>query len=138
VRIVGIDFGMKRIGIAISDPTQSFALPLCKIERVKDDKINAKNVLSALHESGEIASFVVGLPLHLSGAESEMSVIVRKFAEALKTASQKEVAFFDERFSSKQADTLLREMDMKRKKRTEVVDLLSATIILQSYLDCNK
>ena len=138
MRIIGIDYGMKRIGIAISDPLETFALPLTKVDREKDDTKNSIKIIQSVENKDDIGKIVVGLPLHLSGAESDMSKIVRAFAKKLEEVTGKEVVLFDERFTSKQADTLLREREMKRKKRSQVIDILSATLILQSYLDCNK
>lgn len=141
LRIVGLDFGLKRIGVAISDPSQTFSLPLVNIVRTKSEEIDIQNIVQAAEKQGQIEMFVIGLPLFLNGDESPMSKLVREFAKKLETLTQKPVAFIDERLSSKQADGLLREMEMKRKKRDKVVDILSASLILQSFLDlrsCNK
>lgn len=135
-RIVGIDYGLRWIGIAVTDPTGSFALPLTRIERSKHYEGDVKNICKEIEN---IQSFVVGLPLYLTGKESDMSKLVREFGSILEKITNKPVIFFDERLTSKQAEHLLRETTMNRKKRTTVVDIVSALLILQSYLDsCNK
>lgn len=141
MRIVGIDFGLKRIGIAISDVFESFALPLTKIDRVNDDEKNAAAILKALENYPHIEKFVVGLPIYLSGDESAMTKDVRNFASNLEKYTGIPVVLLDERLTSRQAENLLKERSMKRKKRAQVVDILSAAIILQTFLDmesCNK
>jgi putative Holliday junction resolvase len=134
-RIVGIDFGLKRIGVAISDTSLSFAVPLGRVEREKDDAKTVKKLLDFLKDYKDIEKFVIGLPIHLSGKESDMSLIVRKFASFLENETKIPIAFVDERLSSKTAESLLREREMKRKKQKDHVDTLSATLILQTYLD---
>jgi putative holliday junction resolvase len=135
MRIVGIDFGLKRIGVAISNSLLSFAMPIGKVERVKDDKKTLQNLMHLLKEYKDITKFVIGLPLHLSGKESAMSLDVRKFATFLENETKIPVEFVDERLTSKTAEGLLREIEMKRKERKNHVDTLSATLILQTYLE---
>lgn len=135
MRIVGIDFGLKRIGVAISNSFLSFAMPLGKVLRVKDDKKTVQNILDLLKEYDDISKIVMGLPLHLSGNESEMSQEVRKFGAFFEEETKIPVEFIDERLTSKNADTLLKQMDMNRKNREKHIDTLSATLILQTYLE---
>lgn len=140
-RIIGLDFGLKRIGLAISDPMQTYAIPLVTIVRTKSEETDIQNILHAIKDKDNIEMFVIGLPLYLSGEESPIALAVRKFAKKLEEILQKPVAFMDERLTSKQADGLLRELEMKRKNRDKVVDIVSASLILQSFLDlrsCNK
>lgn len=134
-RIVGIDFGLKRMGISISDTLFSFAIPIGRIDRVKDDKITLSNLSHLLKDYKDIKTFVIGLPIHLSGKESEMSLEVRKFASFLEEETKIPVEFIDERLTSKTAEGLLREREMKRKDQKNHVDTLAATLILQTYLD---
>lgn len=133
-RIIGIDYGIKRTGIAISDPFRSFALPIGRIDNSKDNKETIKALLKAVEGKGEIERFVVGLPLLLNGLESDMSKRVREFADILKSETNIEVVLLDERLTSKAAESLLREQSMNRKKRAEVVDTLSASLILETHL----
>ena len=126
-RTVGIDFGLKRIGVAVSDPFGSFALPVGSVTSLEN--------LLELVKQYDIQTFVVGLPLHLSGHESPMSLEARKFAELLQQKTNIPIEFIDERMSSKTAETLLSEQSMNRKKRQTHIDSLSATLILQTYLE---
>jgi putative Holliday junction resolvase len=134
-RIVAIDLGMKRSGIAISDPFQMFASPKERIDHSENLEDALKKILDSLKNLSEIEEFVLGLPLHLSGHESDMSSRVRLFMEKLKELTGKNVHLIDERLTSKAAENILREGNMKRKDRTKVVDTLSAALILQTYLD---
>lgn len=135
MRVVGIDFGMKRIGVAISNSLLSFAMPIGRVERIKNDKQTLLNLMHLLKDYKDIDRFVIGLPLHLSGRESEMSAEVRKFAAFLESETKIAVEFIDERLTSKTAEGLLREREMNRKERKNHVDTLSATLILQTYLE---
>lgn len=135
LKIVGIDFGMKRIGVAISNSLLSFAMPIGRVERVRNDKQTLLNLMHLLKDYKDIHKFVIGLPLHLSGQESEMSSEVRKFAAFLESETKIAVEFIDERLTSKTAEGLLREREMNRKERKSHVDTLSATLILQTYLE---
>ncbi len=135
MRIIGIDFGLKRIGVAISNSLLSFAMPLGRVERVKDDKKTVQNILQLIKDYKDISKIIIGLPLHLSGNESEMSLEVRKFAAFLELETKIPVEFIDERLTSKNANALLKEMDMNRKNREKHIDTLSATLILQTYLE---
>ena len=135
MKIVGIDFGMKRIGVAISNSLLSFAMPIGRVERVHKNDQTLLNLLHLLKDQKDIKKFVIGLPLHLSGKESEMSLEVRKFAAFLESETKIPVEFIDERLTSKTAEGLLREREMNRKERKNHVDTLSATLILQTYLE---
>ena len=134
-RIVAIDLGIKRSGIAVSDPFQMFASPKERIDHTENLEDALKKILASFKDLSEIEAFVLGLPLHLSGSESEMSLRARSFMERLKEITGKTVHLIDERLTSKAAENMLREGNMKRKQRTEVVDTLSAALILQTYLD---
>lgn len=134
-RIIGIDYGKKRIGLAISDAFNSFALPIGRLLQEKTPEKTIEALLKLAETKGSIDLFVIGLPLMMSGQESKMSIEVRQFASLLEKISGKEVAFIDERLTSKQADTLLRGGDLSRKKRDHVVDTVAATLILQTYLE---
>lgn len=134
-KIVGIDFGLKRIGLAISDERKSFALPLEPVSGHKDPSISSQTIKKVLEEKGPIEQIVVGLPLHLSGKESELSELARLFATTLEKTTEIPVVLFDERLTSRLADNMLKEKGLNRKKRKTQVDSLSATLILQGFLD---
>lgn len=136
-RLVGIDFGMKRIGIAISDPMRSFATPLERLDRSGNNEKDVSLLINQLKERGEIEAFVIGLPLHLDGKESTMSQAAREFGQILHKKTGIACEFVDERMTSKAAEGILIEQSMKRKKRAQAVDVVSASLILQTYLDLN-
>lgn len=133
-RLVGIDYGKKRIGIAQSDPMKMIASPLTTIQAGKKPEETVAAIIAA---TSDVEYFVVGLPLHLDGTESEMSGDARRFAELLSTLSGKEVKLLDERLSSKQVERVLMETKMSRKKRSQHVDTMAAALILQTHLDSN-
>lgn len=135
-KILGIDYGTKRIGLAISDGLKTTSVPLETIEGKKTLKETITHLAKVLEERlSTIESFVVGLPLHLSGQESNMSQKCREFAKALEEHFGKKVFLVDERFSSAQVDSDLRRLGVKRKKREKHLDSASACLVLQNYLD---
>lgn len=128
-KIAAIDFGLKRIGIAISDANQKMALPLTTITGGLSAVVALLNSRKA-----EIETIIVGLPLLLNGQKSDMAHLVEKFAQDLEKALGLPVLLVDERLSSKQADKQLQQASYTRKQRTEVLDQMSAAILLESYL----
>jgi len=133
MRIIGIDYGRARIGIAQSDPMGILASPLPTIKAGKEHKESIEKILSNLEDP--IEAFVVGLPLHMSGRESEMSREVRKFAKLLEEISGKKIYLVDERLTSTFVEKEMGRAGINRKKRAQNVDALSAVVILQSYLE---
>lgn len=130
-RILGIDFGLARIGIALSDPLMLTAQPLPYIKNTKDVGKEFQNLI----ETYMINDVVVGLPRHLDGNESDMTQTVREFVEKILKPLQMNVIYRDERFSSKAVERFLVEANVSRKKRKEVIDSGSAVFVLQGYLD---
>jgi len=135
---IGIDFGLKRIGLAIFRDPVAVALPIGVIPCTVHQKKNIKNILQFLNAYLPIEKFVIGLPLHLSGEESAMSIAVKKFAVTLQDVSKIPYEFVDERCTSKMAENILREGHYSRKRRANIEDSSSATIILQTYIDHQK
>lgn len=140
MRIAGIDYGEKRIGIALSDPMQIFASPLELAFAKPTLEETAKMLWNILSKHQPIKKIVLGLPLMMSGKESAGSEKVRQLAKFLEEISKCEIVLWDERLTSAQVEKTLREIGMKRKKRADKVDLMAACTILQSFLDspCNK
>ena len=132
-KIVAIDYGLKRIGLAISDANHRIALPWITVEGGRLELENICKIL--LPRKGEIEKIIIGLPLHMSGQKSEMSQKVEVFAQKLGEKIGLPVLLVDERLSSRHADTSLRETKVSRKKRTEILDQTAAALLLQSYLD---
>ena len=132
-RIAAIDFGLKRIGIALSDERKQIAFPLATVAGGEE---GVQNVMAALAEKRkEIEQIILGLPLLLSGAKGNMALLVEKFGTDLEIAIGIPVLLLDERLSSKYADRQLREMSHNRRERTEKLDRASAAFLLQSYLE---
>lgn len=133
MRILGLDVGDVRIGVAVSDPLKIIARGLDFIKRttVKED-VEAIRELVDEHEAEEI---VVGLPKMMSGKIGVQAQKVQDFAEALGATIEIPIIMWDERLSTVAATRVLIEADMSRKKRKKVVDKVAATLILQGYLD---
>ena len=132
-RLVGIDVGDKRIGVAVSDGLGLTAQPVGTIARVGIAK--DVDALVALVASYEIECFVAGLPLEMSGSEGHQASRVRKFCDALAARTSIRVVYQDERMTTVQSERMLIESGMRREKRRGVVDKLAATLILQAFLD---
>jgi putative Holliday junction resolvase len=134
LRYLGIDYGTKRIGLAIGDDTLRIASPVETIAARGQVKEHVRQVLERTAEY-EVDAFVVGLPVNMDGAEGEQSKITRTFGESLRKMSDKPVHYFDERLSSSTAQELLGPAELTRKKRKARIDAVAAQVILQGYLD---
>lgn len=132
-RVAGIDFGTVRIGIAISDPERKIASPYENYTR-RGNEQDARR-FRRLVEEERVTLFVVGLPLHLDGRESDKSREARKFGEWLAATTSLPVEFYDERFTTSEAETALLDAEMTRKRRKKRLDMLAAQIILAAYLE---
>jgi len=132
MRILGIDYGERRIGLALSDPLGIIASALPTFDRRggKDEITFFRGLIA----EREIERIVVGLPKNMDGSEGPQALAVRAFGEKLKTLDI-EIVFKDERLSSVSANRVLDEAEMHWSKRKDVVDAVAAVIILQSYLD---
>lgn len=131
-RILALDFGTRRIGLAVSDPLGITAQGLPTLLR-KNKKADLAHLTEVLVQHN-IREIVVGLPLRLSGAESSSTEKARDFAELLRKEYSLPVHLWDERFTSVEANRVLRESEMSIRKRGEAVDRLSAVLILQAFL----
>ena len=136
-RIVGIDPGQARIGVAVSDEDRSIAFPRETISAKGGTAVAAGRVREALADD-EVSLAVVGLPLRLDGGEGEAARRARAFGEALGEALGVEVVYWDERLTTVAAERSLREMGRRGAKQRDVVDQSAATILLQGYLDAKK
>lgn len=134
-RIVGIDFGMARIGLAISDERKIIASALKTVQAKKSAIETAKEIKQTLSSYTNIEKIVIGLPLLLSGKEGDMAQKVRSFAAILEKELSYPIVFWDERLTSSGVDKMLTGFDVSRKKRAALSDSLSAISILQNYLD---
>lgn len=132
-RIIGLDVGLRRIGVAVSDPLRITAQGLPTIQR-KNLRYDLYR-LAKLAEHQEACLFVVGNPLHMSGEKSRQAGIVQEFADKLGERTRIPVQMWDERLSTVEAGRVLRESGISIEKRAQAIDRLSAVLILQSYLD---
>jgi putative holliday junction resolvase len=134
-RVAGIDYGTVRIGIAISNPERTIASPLENYTRRGHERDAERFRRLAAEE--QIVLFVVGLPIHLDGGESPKSLEARQFGQWLAQTTGVPVEFFDERFTSHEAEEFLLAADMTRKRRKKRIDMLAAQIMLSAYLEAS-
>jgi putative Holliday junction resolvase len=132
-RILGMDVGSKRIGLAVSDPLRITAQGLETLQRRNKGRDFER--LGRVIREYHVAEIVIGLPLRMSGAGGTQSEKMQAFAEEIRRRFRLPVHLWDERLSSAQANRLLRETDMSIKRRGEVVDQMAAVLILQSWMD---
>lgn len=132
-RIAGIDFGTVRIGIAISDPGFLIASPFENYTRRSPDE-DARHFRQFAEEEG-VSLFVVGLPLHLEGHESPKSAEARQFGQWLADVTGVPVEFYDERFTSVEAEQILLGAELTSRRRKKRRDMLAAQIMLAGYLE---
>lgn len=131
-RIIALDIGDARIGVAVSDPMGIIAQPVCFIKRIGYSK-DIKNIQEIAKEY-QTNTLLIGLPVLLSGEEGEQAQKTKLFADELKKYGF-DIMFQDERLSTKSANDILIEGNMDRKKRKTNVDKIAAAIILQQWLD---
>lgn len=132
-RILALDLGKKRIGLALSDPLGITAqgLPTLQRTNIREDLA----ALAALVEEREVTLILMGNPLHMSGHEGRQAVYTHEFAERLGERTGVEVCFWDERLTTVAAQRVLKESGISIEKRARAVDRLAAVILLESYLD---
>ena len=137
-KALGIDFGLKRIGLSLSDDTQTIAFPFKYI--INESLKKTLSELKKIIDEENIGLIIIGMPIGLKGKQTEISVKIGEFIRELKekTGEETEIAVYDERFSSVQAQKSLIEQNIKREKRKEKIDSVASTFILQSYLDRQK
>lgn len=131
-KYIAFDIGDKRIGIAVSDPFGSMALPLETYHR-KNFADDVKYLIKKAEERGA-DEIVCGLPLNFDGSESEQTAKTRSFIDELKNNTKIPVVATDERFSTMEAHRVLISEDMRRDKRKKVVDAVAASFILDDYM----
>ena len=133
MRIMALDLGAKRVGVALSDELGLIAGPLTVLNRRPHTKFLED--LAKLVEEHGVARIVLGLPMHLDGRLGPEAQRALSMAHQLKTHLAVDVETWDERLSTVTAERVLIEADMSRKKRKQVVDKVAAAVILQGYLD---
>jgi len=131
-KLAGIDFGTVRVGIAICDPSQQWATPLETYQR-RNEKLD-KSWFQQFSKQESISGWVIGLPVHCDGQESQKSQEVRKFADWLHSISGLPYALYDERFTTAEARNLLNQSTMSGKKKKQQVDQIASYLILSHFL----
>jgi len=132
-RIVGLDYGTRRLGFAVSDDAHLLAVAL-RIITVKSDKESVAAVREVCEDVGT-DRVVIGLPLNMNGSRGAMAVRVEAFAERIRDELGLDIVTWDERLSTGLVERSLLEADMSRAKRKRVRDKLAAQVILQGFLD---
>ena len=141
MRWIGLDIGDKTIGVAVSDPLFISAQGVTTVERIGIKKDTSK--LIEMIKEYEVDTVVSGLPLMLDGSDSPQTEKVREFVTRLENKARSSglklsFVFQDERFTTKIAENVLIEANMRREKRKTIIDRQAAVIILQSYMDANR
>lgn len=133
-KILALDIGEKRTGVAVSDESKTFSFPVEVLQATKLQEW-VTGILAIVEAQEPIESIVVGFPLNQDGEEGRDAQNINKYVAALQQRLQIPVIKWDERFTTVQAERALIEADLSRKKRRQVIDKVAATMILQSYLD---
>jgi putative Holliday junction resolvase len=132
VAIVALDVGAKRIGVAVADPSNTFAMPVASIERTNLDADLAR--IMTLVESHQAADVVIGDPVRLSGERGIAAEKMDVFVERFRRVFSGNIHRVDERLTTAQASRVLLAADVSRKKRKRAVDPLAAALILETFL----
>ena len=136
MRILGLDFGSKTVGVAISDPTEFIATGVTIIRRDREDKLRKTYAaIEEICEENGVEKIVLGCPFNMDGSEGERVRKTKEFKENLERRTGLEVVLMDERLSTVEADELMNEARIAGKERKSLVDKIAATYILQWYLD---
>ena len=132
-RILGLDYGTRRVGAALSDPGRTIAFPaeLYTLRGAKHDAAHYREIVA----ENEVDRIVIGLPLHTSGREGQLSAMARTFGDWMAAVTGRPVVYYDERYSTVEAEQRLIDAGLTRQKRKSLRDQLAAQIMLQGYLD---
>jgi len=136
LKVMGLDIGTKRVGVAISDPLAIAANAKGVFEYKKEEELIEK--IKEYIKQFEVDAVVLGLPVNMNGTIGEAAKKILQLADTLRKKLTVPVDVFDERLSTVMAENFLKEADLSRKKRKKVIDISSAQIILQDYLDAQR
>jgi len=131
-RIMGIDYGTRRIGVALSDPLLITAQGYMVIDVREADAVET---IATIARDQEVERIIVGLPISLSGYEGASAAGARELAAKIAAASGLPVELSDERFTTRTAESALLEGNVRRRRRKQVIDQVAAAVMLQHYLD---
>lgn len=132
-RILAIDFGLKQVGLAVSDPLGITAQSLCVI-KVQNNKETLAEVVKHIEKLG-VTKIIMGNPLRFGGSPGTINEQIERFAVKLEGATGIKVVMVDERLTTLQAEKMLISADVRRSKRKEVIDKIAAQMLLQGYMD---
>lgn len=135
-RVLGLDIGTVRIGVALSDLERVIATPLTTLPG--RDEQAAVSLIVALIKEHEITDIVAGLPLDLDGSTGRAAKRTERFLERLAAKTPVAIHYIDERMTSVQAERTLLDADLSRARRKQVIDRVAASLILQTWLDANR
>ncbi|MGC0371556.1 MAG: hypothetical protein DGJ47_000245 [Rickettsiaceae bacterium] len=131
--LISVDYGAKKVGVAISDPSCNIAMPLMVIEELSD-KIKVTKLLEIFNKHN-IGGIVLGLPVNMDGSHSEQTKQTQEFVQRLEKRTKLPILLQDERLTSKAADSFLKQMGMSRKMRNKSDDSTAASLILETVLN---
>ena len=137
MRVMAIDLGTKRIGIALSDPLLITAQGLETYNRTGDDQQDAAYIVN-FARAREASTILFGMPRNMNGTYGPQAEFVRQFADVVKEKWQGDIDFFDERLTTMSAERVLITAGVRREKRKTVIDKMAAVVILQGYLDMQR
>ncbi len=136
MRVMGLDYGDKTVGVAISDELLITAQPIETVERERTNKLRKTyQRIEALIAEYEVEKIVIGKPLNMNGTEGDRVELTEAFADELSRRTGLEIIWIDERLTTVQADRILEETGVAYSARKEHIDKMAAAIILQTYLD---
>ncbi len=134
MRVLGLDLGTTTLGIAISDKSNTFSLPLCVLRFSKENYQSVLEDLEKIVKEKEITEFALGYPKNMNNSEGFATERSKKFKEMLEKKFSLPVAFVDERLTTLEAEKILLSTDTSRKKRKKQIDGIAANLILETYL----
>ncbi|MBP3325315.1 MAG: Holliday junction resolvase RuvX [Coprococcus sp.] len=137
MRVLGLDYGTKTVGVAISDELLITAQPLLTIERKSENKLRQTyaKIESIIQEYGGVDKIVLGYPKNMNNTLGERAEATEEFKEALFRRTGIEVVLWDERLSTVEAERVLMDSGVRRENRKQYIDKMAAAVILQNYLD---
>ncbi|MBE7028275.1 MAG: Holliday junction resolvase RuvX [Ruminococcaceae bacterium] len=135
MRLMGIDYGDARIGIALSDLLQITAQGYTTLKNTQDESVFDE--IQKIIKEKEVGKIILGLPKNMDNTEGFRAKATYEFAEKLKEYTDKEIVFWDERLSTVAAQTYMNTMDIRGKKRKGLVDTIAAALILENYMKTN-
>ncbi|HOK41325.1 MAG TPA: Holliday junction resolvase RuvX [bacterium] len=137
MKYLGIDLGKNKTGLSVSDKTEKIVVPY-KTLKINDKSLLLKEILKIINEL-KIERVVIGYPLNINGTKSEQTKYIEEFANELqKNIGEKKVILYNEKYTTINADLILKEFVDSRKKRSKKLDEISALIILRDYLNSKK